>query len=631
MLSGQAKKYSILTRILDEYVREGQGIRQRRSFFVTTNEELQNQARARAFIHLYLAAAYGVLDFEDREKTITDASNDGGIDGYFIDAENKILDVIQSKFRVGSTNFESKYITPEEILAIDIDRILAGHLNDAAGQRYNGYIHAFVEKLQKIPDIARYKTKVTILANVKAEQYPLVERLFPGDQTNIVNFDRCYGELVVPTIRGEQHYSSSLRLQIDLSNKSGSSRLSAEINTAHGPSELTVVLVPTLEIAQIMSRFKNSILRYNPRSYLEFKEQRTNEGIRGSILDIETGEFAILNNGITIVSDETYVNERVGARNRAQLEIVNPQIINGGQTAFTLARIYDESTDKDREQIFLGKEVVVRIITLPQIDEGYKKELILSISSATNSQTTVSSIDRTASNDQNREIAEMVFKKTGLLYEPKRGEYAEALRKNYVARGDIIERALFTRIMNIACGRYALGVERKMMRNTGGILPKVTDDKALDVFADLYDIYTGLSGQRSPHVAADKIVNDLIFVVFVRQLKLRRQREFSSDGLPKILEQAHELYKELERWGRDNVPDFLISRFDKKSGNKKEVFALLRWKTSSRFPADIEAYLDSLEGDDATNGSAGAENGHLSPGLNVFDPKCEASNGTEAR
>jgi AIPR protein len=497
MNTGQTRKYSILTHILDEYVRQGQGVRQRKSRFDDSTEEKQNQARARSFIHLYLAATYGILDFEERELTITDGSNDGGIDAYHIDIENKILDIIQSKFRVGSSNFESKNISPEEILSIDLDRILNGHRENADGHTYNGYILAFIEKLQKIPDIARYKTRVTILANVKADQYALVERLFHGDETNIVNFDRCYGELVMPTIRGEQHYTSSMRLQIDLSNKSNRSRLSAEIITAHGPSEVTVVLVPTIEIAKIMSRYKNSILRYNPRSYLEFREQRTNEGIHKSIVEIETGEFAILNNGITIVSDETYVNERVGSKNRAQVEIVNPQIINGGQTAYTLARIFDESSDIERERLFSGKEVMVRIITLPQIDEESKKNLILSISSATNSQTTVSSIDRTASNDQNREIAEIVFRRTGLLYEPKRGEYSDALRSKYIDKDDVIERTLFTRIMHIASGRYTTAVQRKMMKNTGGVIPGIDDDGVVDVFFDLYEIYIAVSGRQA--------------------------------------------------------------------------------------------------------------------------------------
>lgn len=543
---------------------------------------------------MYLAATYGVLGFEDRELTITDGSHDGGIDAYHIDTENKILDIIQSKFRVGSSNFESKNISPEEILSIDLDRILNGHRESSNGQTYNGRVLAFIEKLQKLPDIARYKTRVTILANVKAEQYILVERLFHGDETNIVNFDRCYGELVMPTIRGEQHYTSSMRLQIDLSNKSNRSRLSAEIITAHGPSEVTVVLVPTIEIAKIMSRYKNSILRYNPRSYLEFKAQRTNEGIHQSIVEIETGEFAILNNGITIVSDETYMNERVGSKNRAQVEIINPQIINGGQTAYTLARIYDDSSDSDREHLFSGKEVVVRIITLPQIDEEAKKNLILSISSATNSQTTVSSIDRTASNDQNREIAEVIFRRTGLLYEPKRGEYSDALRSKYIDKDDIIERALFTRIMYIAKGKYKTATQRKMMKNTGGVIPPIDDDGVVDIFCDLYDIYTKVSDHRMSDEGANKVIDTLAFVIFVRALKLRRQRDGVTDWLPRVIEEARVLYKDFETWVREAHAEFLVSCTDQNAGKRREVLNLNRWRRSARYPEDVQSYIDLL-------------------------------------
>jgi hypothetical protein len=590
-----------LTHILDEYVRQGKGGRQRRSLFDDSTEERQNQARARAFIHLYLAATYGVLAFEDRELTITDGSYDGGIDAYHIDTENKILDIIQSKFRVGSSNFEYKNISPEEILSIDLDRILNGYRESSDGQSYNGRILAFIEKLQKLPDIARYKTRVTILANVKAEQYALVERLFHGDETNIVNFDRCYGELVMPTIRGEQHYTSSMRLQIDLSNKSNRSRLSAEIITAHGSSEVTVVLVPTIEIAKIMSRYKNSILRYNPRSYLEFREQRTNEGIHQSIVEIETGEFALLNNGITIVSDETYVNERVGSKNRAQVEIVNPQIINGGQTAYTLARIYDENSDIDRERLFFGKEVMVRIITLPQIDEESKKNLILSISSATNSQTTVSSIDRTASNDQNREMAEIVFRKTGLLYEPKRGEYSDALRSKYINKDDVIERALFTRIMHIASGRYTTATQRKMMKNTGGVIPEIDDDGVVDIFSELYEIYTEVSDRRVAIEPADKAINTLAFVIFVRALKIRRQMDGVTDWLPRVIEEARVLYRDFENWAREPGQEFLTSRADKNTGKRREVFTLNKWRRSARYPGDVQNYIDLLvlDGDGA--------------------------------
>lgn len=591
MRSAQTRKYDVLTNILDEYVREGAALKRRKSFFDTSTGERQNQARSRAHIHLYLAATYGVIDFEEREHTITDASNDGGIDAYHIDIDNKIIDIIQSKFRVGPDNFESKNISPEEILSVDLNRILEGHRTDKYGRTYNGHILAFIEKIQKIPDIVRYNVKVTILANVKREQYPLVERLFPGDQTNIVNFDRCYNELVLPTIRGEQHYTSSMRLQIDLSNKSKNSLLSAEIPTAHGSSEVTVVLVPTIEIAKITFRYKNSILRYNPRSYLEFREQRTNEGIRSSIVDIDTGEFAILNNGITIVSDETYVNQRVGSQNRAHVEIVNPQIINGGQTAFTLSRIYEETSHDDIQRTFAGKEVVLRIITLPQIDEDSKHELIRSISSATNSQTTVSNIDRSASNDVNRKIAEDVFRMTGLLYEPKRGEYADALRKRYVDRTYIVERSIFTRLMHVACGRYGLAVERKMMRNTGGVLPPILDDSSITAFAELHEIYSSIS-QTANNQAADKILTDIAFSVFARALRLSRTRENGVDELAIALKDARALWPDFVRWAHNAAPEFVGTRSVKNDDEKKRVFSQQKWKRSSRYPHDVQTFVD---------------------------------------
>lgn len=606
MQSGQHRKYAILNNILNDYVREGAQVSRRRAQFDTSSTEKANQARSRAFIHLYLAATYGVVSFEERENMITDASYDGGIDAYFIDVEHKVIDIIQSKFRIGSQNFESKYIEPQEIMAIDLDRILAGHREDKNGRSYNGHIMSFIEKIQKIPDIARFKIQVTILANVKSEQYPLVERIFTGDLVNIVNFDRCYRELVLPTVRGEQHYTSSMRLQIDLSNKSDNSKLSAEIMTAHGPSEVTVVLVPTLEIARIMLRYKNSILRYNPRSYLEFKEQRTNEGIRSSIIDITTGEFAILNNGITILSDETYVSQRVGSRGKAQVEIVNPQIINGGQTAFTLARILEDCTPEKEEIHFSGKEVILRIITLPQVDEVSKKALILNISSATNSQTSVSAIDRSASNDDNREIAELVFQKTGILYEPKRGEYSDALRKKYIANPDIIERSLFTRLMNIACGHYALAVERKLMRKTGGLLPGLPDENTLNDFAELYEVYMLVSQGHHPQ-HAEKITNDLAFSVFVRAYRMRRKKDQNSteDFLPIVIEEAKELWRDFEDWAGENIEQFFVPKVDRKTGETVVRFSSARWKKHSRFPKDVADYIGLLDREEVSKSVGG--------------------------
>jgi hypothetical protein len=592
MGTGAARKYETLTRILDEYVREGAGVRQRKRFFDTSTDELRNQARSRAFIHLYLAAQHGIPDFEDREHVITDAGYDGGIDAYYIDGDRKTIEVIQSKFRSSPTNFESKSISPEELLSIDLERILRGHREDEDGHRYNGYIQAFIDKIAAIPDIARYSAKVTVLANVAMEHVALVERLFAGHETEIFDFERCYSELVLPTIRGEQHYLPSMRLQLDLSNKSGASRLSAEIITAYGPSEITVVLVPTIEIAQIMSRYKNSILRYNPRSYLEFREQRVNEGIKRSIVEIGTGEFAILNNGITIVSDETYVSERVGAKNKAQVELVNPQIINGGQTAFTLSRIYDESNDIERSLHFDNKEVILRIITLPAINEVKKDDLILSISSATNSQTGVTQIDRSASNDLNRSVAEAVFLQTGLLYEPKRGEYAEALHKTYIDKTSIVERSLFTRLLYVARGDFALGVKRRMMRETGGIIPDVPDRQTIARFEQLYHMLNYIVGNRVHARAATQIASDIALAVLAYELSERLQERNQTAAVSTVVQIARSLQQPLSDWasGRSGGPAITISG----AGSRRKIRSVA-WRRGAHYPIFAREFTKTAE------------------------------------
>jgi hypothetical protein len=77
----------------------------------TTDPEQINQERARAFIHLYLKVRFGLLDFVEREHFITDGAYDGGIDGFYIDSEQKVAYFIQSKFRTTESNFATKQIT----------------------------------------------------------------------------------------------------------------------------------------------------------------------------------------------------------------------------------------------------------------------------------------------------------------------------------------------------------------------------------------------------------------------------------------------------------------------------------------------------------------------------------------
>ena len=117
-------KYNTLINILDAILREAPTSMCHKYPIANLSEERLNQARSRAFIHLYLKVSFGLLDFEQREHLLTDGAFDGGIDGYYISKESKTIYLIQSKFRTSTKNFEQKEIALDEILSMDIDRIL---------------------------------------------------------------------------------------------------------------------------------------------------------------------------------------------------------------------------------------------------------------------------------------------------------------------------------------------------------------------------------------------------------------------------------------------------------------------------------------------------------------------------
>lgn len=87
---------------------------------------------------------------------------------------------------------------------------------------------------------------------------------------------------------------------------------------------------------------------------------------------------------------------RLAKRTGLNSSLHNPQIINGGQTAFTLSRLYEqfvvEGSDK---QIFDSKEVLLKVITFHPQDQASQDEylkLIQSISRATNQQSQVNEL-----------------------------------------------------------------------------------------------------------------------------------------------------------------------------------------------------------------------------------------------
>lgn len=443
-------KYETLINVLD-VIRTEAPEAFRRYYPLETNTEELNYARSRAFIHLFLKVKFGLVDFDEREKFITDGAQDGGIDGYYIDNENKAIYFIQSKFRTTESNFNQKEILFTELLKMDTERILAGEKMDEHEVSYNSKILTMVNKIQEVSDIARWSISVAILANLSTQVTSLQLKKLTGLNATVYDKNIVYRDLVFPVIKGTYYNAEDLKISLNLSTSSSQcSLVDYNVKTSKNECNITLVFIPTVEIASAMYKYRNSILRFNPRSFLELSKNEVNKGIANTITNLKTNEFALFNNGIVVLSYGTHITGQVGKKGQGQLIITKPQIINGGQTAYTLSRIYEENVaNKTNPNIFDNKEVLLKIITLNQdvsTSETEYTDLIESISKATNQQSPVNEADRRSNDQIQIDLQNYLFEKYGWFYERKRGEYADGTKAGYIKHSQIVNRETFLRM-----------------------------------------------------------------------------------------------------------------------------------------------------------------------------------------
>lgn len=577
-------KYDILVSILDELAAEARD----NGFTQRFSKADLNQARSRAFIHLYLKVKFGLLDCAEREALVTDGPNDAGIDGYFIHHDIRTIYFLQAKFRANESNFANKKISIEEIAAMEINRVSAGESSDAEGNDYSGKIKGLIRAISEVEDISRYKYRAVLIANVGDIRPSLLQKLTDQVPAEVFDYERSYNELVFPIITGTYFTQEDLRISIDLSNKSAGTKISYEVATGLGPCEITVLYVPTIEIAKTMSRYRNSILRYNPRSYLELEGGKVNNAIRETIFSGSTNEFALLNNGITMVSDETNINEKIGQRNKAQLSVKNPQIINGGQTAYTLSRILEDHPDDPA--IFDNKEVLLKVITI--IDDRNssitRRELIDRISTATNQQTAVTNADRHSSDEGFGALQTHLFQAYGVLFERKRGEFEDGIRAGYIKRDDVLERNLFFRIFLAANGEPDKALEKRLFLRFEKPQSIISNQLALDRFflGYRYD-RTRPSRTNSRQKSQEHCVKIFAFVH-----KYFESEELRSASKPELLVDRFQVSWEdfLTRIAETEV-HYITHFVDRNTGERRPTFAYDRWIKSLRIKDDILRYF----------------------------------------
>ena len=606
-------KYTILLNILDVIRSEAPAEYKRYRPAEEKIEELNN-ARSRAFIHLFLKVKFGVLDFKEREKFITDDPQDGGIDGYYLDDENKKICYIQSKFRTTERNFNEKEILFEELLQMDIDRIVDGKKEDEKGVPYNSKIVRMLSEIQKIPDIGKWKHEVYILANLKSGiTNSQLRRLTGGFPGYIFNNSKVYQELVFPVIQGTYYNPAELRISLNLSNTSSqSARVTYKVTTTKKDCDITLVFVPTIEIARAMYKYRNSILKFNPRSYLELSHNNVNKEIAGSITDLQTNEFALYNNGITILSYGTDFNEKIGQREKGQLIVTQPQIINGGQTAFTLSRVYEEYVLKqNKEDVFENKEVLLKVITFHPEDSSLSEEeylsLIEAISKATNQQSQVIEADRRSNDQIQIQLQNVLFEKYGMFYERKRGEYADGIKTGYIQRSQIVDREFFLRMCK-CCDMEPADAKRmsqEQLFERQHFEKTLTDPNrfgeyyfAYQCFLKLNQIKKGLSREKENKFGVVDYGNALSQGIFAvvsvcsRYYKDDKSLDIIEETITNVLSQ----WRKFEDYAikQPHNSDYFRIYNDPQTGVQREELNFINYYKGKFIAKDIEAYFKDV-------------------------------------
>lgn len=435
-------KYQILLNILDELCFEAP--ENYKSYWDNSSNESINAARSKSYIHLFLMVKFGITDFGQRHDIITDGSRDGGLDAYYIDETNKLIYLIQSKFRTKDSNFEEKSITSDDLVKMDLKLILKGSKKDSYGNEFNSKIKEFQKKLTFIQSMPLYNCKVIILGNLTKYNDNQIKRLIENFDYEIFDFQRTYNELCYPICSGTLFEPKEININIDLYKKI-QVNLDQDIETSFGSCGVMLVFVPTIEIGRIMSKYKNALLKYNPRNYLSLSKNKVNSSISDSIVKGSNNDFSILNNGITIIADNIKISTERGSETEGQLLLHNPQIINGGQTAYTLSNIYEDK--RINNKCFERKEVLLRIVRMENSSNNHI-EFLKKISDSTNSQTKVDEADKRSNDEIQTEIQKKIYKEYGYFYERKAGEFYNGKEKKFISNDLIIDRSKFLRSYN---------------------------------------------------------------------------------------------------------------------------------------------------------------------------------------
>lgn len=356
-------------------------------------------SREHAFQSYVLENVFSVFP-DSADEHIVDGGQDRGVDFIFIDHESQVINIASTKvvlsFKKSIRNFPGAAI--DKLISFIDDLI---HRRESLADDANPLLAIKINEIWDVLERETYQISVHLFSNQASLIPPERDRLKAFlSSYNISLYERHLYELSHGVIRAAKpKFSKTIRAAPSNSYEyveDGARAIVARLRL----DDLHEFLTASSE-----NMFDERLVAQNVRYFLGNRGP-VNHEIRQTLINRRASEFSLINNGMTIVCDQMMLT----AGGCFPIKLVNPQIVNGGQTAVVVWSV-GGNPPKDFQQGSINIKIV----------ETSDADLIERIAIGSNTQNRIFGRDLRANDDVQMRIASSLSSH-GYFYRRKRGE-----------------------------------------------------------------------------------------------------------------------------------------------------------------------------------------------------------------
>lgn len=371
---------------------------------------------AYAFEILSIAAVLDLTFDEvfDQVSTLVqgNGSHDAGMDGIYIDEEDAVMHVFQTKNTKSLGDNElTKFIADYRNLFV-FGNPAQLPLNKRVSKAFDTYCN-----LTKAGRTIETQLHFIFAGELNEQNRNLARRHKDAHETLFIyDTNDLFARIESLAAEGRKRKPVEFSFMAQRSNISLKSDPQALISFQIQNVKAINFRLSALDLCALLEKEKqinkriDSVFSDNIRGFLDYN--RTNKKIRETLEGNFAEYFPFLNNGITIIAEQVKIPSNMQA-GVYPVETHNPMIVNGLQTTHVIYETYQKNP-----QQLEGVYVLVRLY------ETAEPELVEKITDATNTQSPINFRDKISNKDFNR-YAKALFELNGIGYLTKRGDTFE--------------------------------------------------------------------------------------------------------------------------------------------------------------------------------------------------------------